>query len=364
MRSLPLLCVLAIGCGGGSGAPDDGGRRDVGRADAAITDAGTDAGADSADAEFEDAGLDDASLEDSRVDAPPPLGPPYPIVLAHGFFGFEEFAGLDFATYFFEVREHLEDELVFTPAVDPFNDSTDRGRELVVAIEAILGETGHDKVNLIGHSQGGLDARFVASTRPDLVASVTTIATPHRGTPLLDVLLGIVEDDRLATLVDDLVRLIGAPLYDAAGEETSLFDALRQLSREGATAFNERYPDDPSIPYYSITGRSDRRFAVRACRPDGDLEDFMERWDGFLDPVDPLLAISEAIVDGGLGQPFPNDGLVRIEDARWGRFLGCIPADHLDQVGHLLGDGPGFGNAFDHKEFFEGLVAWLRAQGL
>src|SRR5688572_4187672 len=32
---------------------------------------------------------------------------PYPIVLAHGFFGFEEFAGVDFVTYFYGVREDL-----------------------------------------------------------------------------------------------------------------------------------------------------------------------------------------------------------------------------------------------------------------
>lgn len=346
--------------GGGGDAPLDAG------VDArAPVDAGTDspAAADAGDAATEDAATEDAATEDAAV----PLGPPYPIVLAHGFFGFEDFAGVDFITYFFEVREDLRrrgETLVFTPAVDPFGDSTRRGEQLLAEVEAILAETGHAKVNLIGHSQGGLDVRYVAHERPEWVASVTTIATPHYGTPMLDVLLGITRDDRLAALIDDLVRLVGAPLYDEVDEETSLFDALRQLSREGAADFNDRYPDVPTIPYYSIAGRSDRRFAFRQCAPDGDAPAFIERWEGYLDPIDPLLAISEAIVDGGFGSPYPNDGLVRIEDARWGTFLGCIPADHLDQVGHLLGDSPGFGNGFDHKEFFADLVGWLRAQGL
>ena len=56
-------------------------------------------------------------------------GPPYPIVLSHGFFGFDTFAGLDFFTYYFEVKDSLATEgelLVFTPTVDPFTDSATR----------------------------------------------------------------------------------------------------------------------------------------------------------------------------------------------------------------------------------------------
>ena len=53
----------------------------------------------------------DASVEDvvsePVPDVPAPLGPPYPIVLAHGFFGFEQFAGVDFATYFYGVKDYL-----------------------------------------------------------------------------------------------------------------------------------------------------------------------------------------------------------------------------------------------------------------
>jgi hypothetical protein len=30
---------------------------------------------------------------------------------------------------------------------------------------------------------------------------------------------------------------------------------------------------------------------------------------------------------------------------------GCVPADHLDEIGHLLGDHPGLGNDFDHVAF-------------
>lgn len=299
-----------------------------------------------------------------RDAAEPRLGPPYPIVLAHGFFGFEDFAGAGFLTYFYGVRDDLAsrgETLVFTPEVDPFNDSDARGAELLAHVEAILAETGHAKVNLIGHSQGGLDSRWVAHTRPDLVASVTTFATPHRGTPIADVVLGLVEDPRLRDLVDRLVRVIGAALYDAAGEETSVFAPLRLFSTEGIADFNTRITNAPGVAYYSITGRTDYHDGGSDCQV-MDAPLFISRFRRTLDPVDPLLDLAEQIVDGGSAN-IANDGLVRVRDARWGRFLGCVPADHLDEVGQLLGDRPGFGNDFDYLEFYAELVAWLRAQG-
>lgn len=290
-------------------------------------------------------------------------GAPYPIVLAHGFFGFEDFAGVDFVTYFYGVKDELEarGEVVFTPAVDPFNDSETRGEELLAHVERIVAETGAAKVNLIGHSQGGLDSRYVAHQRPELVASVTTFATPHRGTPIADVALQLVEDERFRSLADRLVRLIGAPLWDASGEETSVFASLRQLSTPGAEAFNARYPNQPGVPYYSITGRSDRHDGGSDCMIAG-APPFIGRYGRTLDPVEPLLDIPEQIVDGGAAE-IANDGLVRVYDARWGRFLGCVPADHFDEIGQLFGDNPGWGNDFDHLRFYAELVAWLRAQG-
>ena len=64
--------------------------------------------------------------------------------------------------------------------------------------------------------------------------------------------------------------------------------------------------------------------------------------------------------------PAPNDGLVTVKSARWGRFLGCIPAAHLEEVGQPLGVAPGsVGDVkFDHLVFFRRLVAFLRAGGL
>lgn len=372
MRRLPvalLLFVLACGGGQGAGAGDagadatsDGGQLEGGLDGGA--DAARDGAADGSSDASADGALDGSSDADADA-APPGLGPPYPIVLAHGFFGFEDFAGLDFINYFYRVKPRLArdgETMVYTPAVDPFADSTERGRQLLAEVERVVAETGYAKVNLIGHSQGGLDARVVASLRPDLVASVTTVATPHGGAPVADALVKITDYPRLSELIDAFVRLIGAPIYDALGADTSVTAAIRQLSTMGMAEFNATYPADPSIPYFSIAGRSDNHPGGPECAAT-DSPRFITRWARDLDPIDPLFVLPEAINDGELGPGHPNDGMVRAIDAHFGRFLGCIPADHMDEVGHLFGDSPGLGNDFDYLRFWSELVAWLRTQG-
>lgn len=286
---------------------------------------------------------------------------PYPIVFAHGFFGFEDFAGAGFADYYWGVRDNLAEigELdVYTPAVDPFNDSTTRGMQLLAAVEAVIEETGAQKVNLIGHSQGGLDARVVAHMRPELVASVTTVSTPHHGSPIADYALLIPG----GAVVDVLVQLFGGPLWGAIDNSTSLVASMEQFSTAGIAVFNETYTDAPGVAYASIAGRSDNELAPSECASE-DAPPFLANWAGVGDPIDPLFAAAEAIVDGGILSSIPNDGLVRVEDAKWGTFLGCIPADHIDEIGHLFGDGAGGNNPFDHLVFYRNVVGYLRARG-
>lgn len=349
-----MAVPLASGCSGGS-APGDAGEE----TDSAIADTGPlDVGSP------RDGGRAGEDSGGADLDASRGLGAPYPIVLAHGFFGFDDFAGAGFLTYFYGVKDALEADgevLVFTPEVDPFNTSEVRGAQLAARIEAILEMTGHEKVNLIGHSQGGLDARVVAHDRPDLVASVTTVATPHRGSRISDIILGLVADDRLGRLVDELVRAIGAPLFDELGEQTSVVASLGQFSTEGAAAFNATYTDRIDVEYYSVTGVSDRAWGS-ACST-AAAPPWIDRYADDRDSIDLLLSVAEEILDGGLGDPFPNDGLVRVVDARWGRFLGCVPADHLDEVGQLFGDSPGRNNDFDHRQMYVDLARFLRAEG-
>ena len=286
-------------------------------------------------------------------------------MLAHGFFGFETFAGLNFVTYFYKVKDrlHAEGELeVFTPSVDPFNDSEVRAQTLLAQVEAIVAQTGRAKVNLIGHSQGGLDSRIIANLRPDLVASVTTFATPHQGTKVADVALGLVKDPNGQKLIDELVKIVGVPLYDAAGNQTSLSKSFVQLSTKTMEDFNVKYPDQPGIFYFSLSGRSKYHLGGADCASNSEPE-FVKKMHKTTDGLEPLLTTPGLILDGVSLFPAPHDGLVYAKSARWGQFLGCVPADHFDEVGHLFGDRPSLFNNWDYLDFYVELVSLLRQKG-
>src|SRR6185369_7566997 len=138
----------------------------------------------------------------------------YPIVLEHGLAGFDELFGV--YSYWFGIVDELEDggATVFTTTVSQLNSTEQRGEQLIDQIETITAITGKPKVNLIGHSHGGLDVRYVAAVRPDLVASVSSVATPHKGAALADYLRahvsgGSFTEDVLAFFANSLGTVIG-----------------------------------------------------------------------------------------------------------------------------------------------------------
>lgn len=292
----------------------------------------------------------------------PGTGAPYPVVLAHGFFGFETLAGIDSLTYFYGVQDHLAsrgETQVFTPAVDPFNDSTRRGAQLLDHVREILKQTGAAKVNLIGHSQGGLDVRVVAHEHPELVASVTTISTPHHALKLADMAFGLEPGSLSAKAVDAIVKFLGGPLWDEAGEETSLAKAVKQFSSLATADFNAKYTDAPGVPYFSVAGRTGVKGGGVCDTPDAPA--WMNEWRNVTDPVNPLLSAAW-LINGGK-DPM-SDGFVSVETSIWGTFIGCVPADHLEEIGQILGVGPGIGNHWDHRQFYGDLLKYLRDRGL
>src|SRR5205814_1408651 len=70
------------------------------------------------------------------------------------------------------------------------------------------GELPAGPVHVIGHSMGGLDARFMVAKlgMETRVLSLTTVGTPHRGSPFAD--WGV---SRFARLVVPVLRAVGIP---------------------------------------------------------------------------------------------------------------------------------------------------------
>lgn len=99
----------------------------------------------------------------------------YPIVLVHGLFGFDNLGPVD---YFYGIPSALRSggAKVYMTSVSAANSTEVRGEQLLSQVKQILAATGAAKDNLIGHSHGGPTARYVASVRPDLVGSVSSVA--------------------------------------------------------------------------------------------------------------------------------------------------------------------------------------------
>lgn len=151
-----------------------------------------------------------------------------PVVLSHGFNSSSEtFYALDIALNSVGVDD------VEKTDVPPLASSYARGEVLVSEIEEFLAITGKSKVNIIAHSQGGLDARYVAAVRPDLVASVTTLASPHFGVSTADLISKATTPHTtfLSNLIDGFLGLFGQSGVDTTG-------SIESLTSEGAARFN------------------------------------------------------------------------------------------------------------------------------
>ena len=120
---------------------------------------------------------------------PPLIDPrdPQPVVLVHGLCGFERLFARrrPSSGYFPGVASHLTAAgyEVFVPRVSPTASIATRALEL---LHAIRGRFGARPVHLIGHSLGGLDARYLVSRLGfgAQAKSLTTVGTPHAGTTL------------------------------------------------------------------------------------------------------------------------------------------------------------------------------------
>lgn len=110
----------------------------------------------------------------------------YPIVLVHG---------ITFKTAYRRIYKHLKKQgyNVFNADCDAFGSIENNAAQIKDYIEKLLKSENAEKVNLIGHSKGGLDCRYMIDFlgMEERVASLTTVCTPHRGTKLADRIYGL-----------------------------------------------------------------------------------------------------------------------------------------------------------------------------
>lgn len=268
----------------------------------------------------------------------------HPIVLVHGLFGFSRLGPM---AYFKDVAVELSRQgaVVYTAALPPAQSDEVRGRRLLAQLSCWQQRDGHTRFNLIGHSQGGTTGRYAAALRPDLVASVTTVGTPHFGSAVADLLQRQTESagtqDAAAALANAFAKLLALLSEAPVGLEDARA-ALLSLSSQGAARFNALYPlgappapcqagpeEQGGVHFYSFGGTA----AATVAASDLLLRPFAKAFGAE-----------------------PNDGLVGLCASYWGLpRRHDLKLNHLDQVNHrhlgLFGSPEPLALYREHAEF-------------
>ncbi len=253
----------------------------------------------------------------------------YPIVLVHGLFGFDNIGPVDY-WYGIPAALRADGAKVYVVQVSAANATEVRGEQLLTQVKQILAATGAAKVNLIGHSHGGPTTRYVASVRPDLVASVTSVGGVNKGSAVADLLLGVAPPGSLSNTVvvsvtNGLATVINF-LSGGSGLPQNALAAAKSLSTAGSLKFNQSYPE--GVPTTACgegayTARGVAYYSWSGAKP----------YTNLLDVVDPALALT-ALAFGGA----KNDGLVSSCSSHLGKVIRDDYAiNHLDEVNQTIG---------------------------
>jgi triacylglycerol lipase len=252
----------------------------------------------------------------------------YPIVLAHGLGGFDELFGV--YDYWYGIPSTLRDygAKVYVTTVSQLNSSEARGEQLLQQVLQIRAATGKAKVNILGHSHGGFDIRYVCAVRPDVCASATAVGSPVKGAALADWLRARVSNGSfteavLAFFANSLGTVLG--LLTGHTNPQDAIAALDSLTAAGAAAFNAKYPQ--GVPATACGSGASTANGIRYYS-----------WSGTGILTNALDVSDAAMGLTSLVYPESNDGLV----GRCSSHLGYVLKDnyfmnHLDEVNQILG---------------------------
>jgi triacylglycerol lipase len=239
------------------------------------------------------------------------------IILVHGILGFRSRFGVP---YFRNVASHLQEKgfNVFAPELNPTQGITFRGEQLRDQIQAALDSHDLDstaETHIIAHSMGGLDSRYLLSpsnSRPlqFSIRSLTTISTPHRGSPIADLV-----DDPLELRPFPHLRFSSAShlLEPAIAAVGISLNGLRDLTTQSCLSFTRAYPDNSQVAYFSVAGTGRPAFPYTAA----------------------AFSLFHYYISALTGDS--NDGLVTVSSAKWGSFDPAPwPGDHAEETGYNL----------------------------
>lgn len=259
----------------------------------------------------------------------------YPIMLIHGI-GYEDQPA---RRYWGRIPQRLEEggAKVYFGGQDAFGTVAENAARLKVSLKQALADAGADKLNLIAHSKGGIEARYLISVlgMGEKVASLTTLATPHRGIGSIDLLR-----KRTEGVYYILAGLFNLMLMVDGRQKNFSLKPYEQLTADYMKVFNDLVPDRKGVYYQSYA------FDMRSAASD------------------PAMGLFYRVVRKLEGR---NDGLVSVASAKWGEFQGIYPKEGKLGISHpRVVDSQQRkkrGNKLDMTQFYQEIAARLKALG-
>lgn len=257
----------------------------------------------------------------------------YPLVMVHGV-GFRD---LRYFNYWGRIPGELKRNgaSVYYGNQEAFGTIAYNAEDIKRRILQVIEETGCEKVNIIAHSKGGLDARYAVSKlgMAPYVASLTTMNTPHRGCRFVDY---------ACCLPDGLYRLV-ARCFDCAfrkmgDKNPDFYTATHQFSTRESEHFNKEVQDAPGVYYQSYTSKMKHAFSHL------------------------LLSVTYCMIRPLEGE---NDGLVSVSSAKWGAFQGVFSNRYARGISHgdIIDLKREDYKGFDVSETYVQIVSKLREKG-
>ena len=258
----------------------------------------------------------------------------YPVVMVHGIF----FRDWQYFNYWGRILKELKRNgaVMYYGRQQSSQSVADSAAELKQEILRILEESGAEKVNIVAHSKGGLDSRYAISKLglEDKIASLTTINTPHRGCQFADALLGSLPKGFIHFVADKYDKLF----HKLGDEKPDFLGGVQDLTACACARFNEEVKDSPQVYYQSVMSKM---ASVNSA--------------GF--PLNLGYLLSKKY-EGA------NDGLVSVESAQWGEYLGLLSVkkqgiSHGDMIDLMRRNIKGF----DVCEFYVNVLEDLKKKG-
>ena len=267
----------------------------------------------------------------------------YPLVMAHGMGASAQILGI--LDYWWDIPETLADHgaHVYITSVNGMDSTANKAASFKTQFLQAKAASGAARMNVLGHSHGCLYTRYAISNLglAPYVISHTSIAGPHRGSAVADVILGVVSNPTGQAFLGATLDFVYAFIF--GDKNPNSLQNGRELVRSYMIGiFNPNVPDKTGIYYQSWAGKI-KMMAIDA-----------RNW--YFIVTYPILCYYEG----------DNDGLVSVNSAKWGTFRGVQDAswysagcDHLNIVSQPLGVTPGF----DAPTFYVNIAKELKAKG-